>query len=174
MVAMMNACRLPFAGNLRDRLAGLHHGRELSCAKARRTRRLPKATKVPRAWSNPESASPFADRCRMRFDPDDPHTWPLYMTLKEVSEVLRHQGTRTVWALTTIHPDDGGLPFVATGTGRQRQRRLVHRDDLKVFIERRREDARPAPEYPSRKRRRKLDLRGQPGGFLELLTKIKK
>jgi hypothetical protein len=69
----------------------------------------------------------------MKFDSDNRLTWPEYLTLTELAAIYRIS-RRSAWDMTELH----GLPYVATGNGTQRLRRLVHRDDVVADLTRRR------------------------------------
>ncbi len=105
------------------------------------------------------------------FDPNDPTSCPLLMELDEVSAVLRHEGTRTVWDLTNTAPENGGLPYTPTGNGTRRQKRLVHRDDLNAFIERRRMVKSLLPVRNRMNTRRTEKSNSSVGVFMELISK---
>lgn len=69
----------------------------------------------------------------MEFDPDNRLTWREYLTLTEVAAIYRIS-RRSAWDMTELH----GLPYIATGNGTRRTRRLVHRDDVVADLTRRR------------------------------------
>jgi hypothetical protein len=56
------------------------------------------------------------------YNPEDPDTWPLWLTLKEVAEVLRYKDVGTVRRLTDRAVSLGGLPHRKEG-----QRRALRR-----------------------------------------------
>jgi hypothetical protein len=77
------------------------------------------------------------------FDPKDPETWPLWLELKEVAQVLRYRDVDSVRALTNKPVSAGGLAYRKEG-----RRRMVSKLDLHSYMNRPIENATvqvPAP-----------------------------
>jgi hypothetical protein len=82
------------------------------------------------------------------FDPKNPDSWPLWLELKEVAQVLRYRDVGSVRALTDKAVSLGGLPYRKEG-----RRRVVSRADLLAYMNRPIENAtvRVAAPKPTRK-----------------------
>jgi hypothetical protein len=52
------------------------------------------------------------------FNPSDPETWAVNMELSEVAQVLRYQDQNSVWELTNIPVEEGGLRYLRLAQGR--------------------------------------------------------
>jgi hypothetical protein len=59
------------------------------------------------------------------FIPHNPETWPSNMELPEVAQVLRYQDQNSIWELTNIPMEEGGLRYLSLGSGKVRKRRLI-------------------------------------------------
>ncbi len=94
------------------------------------------------------------------FNPNDPDTWPLRLTLSEVAKVLRYKDVDSIRALTDKPVTLGGLPYRKEG-----RRRMVSKPDLLMYLNRPADNAKvEAPQ--SKPTRRKSALVS--GGFLAI------
>jgi hypothetical protein len=58
------------------------------------------------------------------------------MELSEVAQVLRYQDQNSVWELTNIPVEEGGLRYLRLGAGKVRKRRLIAKSELLDFVSR--------------------------------------